>query len=260
MFQSTWNNAKGNSWEHIGIVTLSRIESLSAWKSDRIERTSTGKNATSLNCHKKAKESTLVVRMLLKYFIHPLKYLPLWKLGCIYLISLLRGYWSYLTDYISRASGCWSYGSLAILCDYQLPYSGKSYQHNLEEEKVKASTRYSLCASMPEEEYMGRRYTPGAVKLKVVTMGDAAGFVPQQQIIHKNETKATKCCTFGCGNFWGAVGTGRAFCSSQSSPFRPLHPLHSSKALSQERHTTVLPIAQVGDGMSSSGTLWLPSL
>lgn len=49
---------------------------------------------------------------------------------------------------------------------------------------MKASTRYSLCASMPEEEgYMGRRHTPGAIKLKVdnivmVTTGDAAEFFP----------------------------------------------------------------------------------
>lgn len=57
MFQSTWNNTEGNSWEHIGIVALSRIESLSTWKSDRIKRTSTGKNATALNGNKKAKEA-----------------------------------------------------------------------------------------------------------------------------------------------------------------------------------------------------------
>jgi len=91
MFQSTCNNAKGNSWEHVGIVTLARIEGLSAWKSDRIKRTATGKNATSLNCNEKAKERTLVKGTLLKYFTHPFKYLPLWKLGCIYLVSLLRG-------------------------------------------------------------------------------------------------------------------------------------------------------------------------
>lgn len=70
---------------------------------------------------------------------------------------------------------------------------------------MKGSTHYSLWASMPEG-YMGGRYTPGAVKLKVdntvmVITGDAAGFFSQQQIIHKNDTKATKCCTFGCGSF-----------------------------------------------------------
>lgn len=72
---------------------------------------------------------------------------------------------------------------------------------------MKASTRYSLCASMPEEEeYMGRRHTPGAIKLGVdntvmVTTGDAAEFFSQQQVIHKSDAKAAKCCIFGCGNF-----------------------------------------------------------
>ena len=57
---------------------------------------------------------------------------------------------------------------------------------------MRASTPYSLCASMPEEGYMGRRYTPGAVKLKVDntvmgTTGDAAGFFPNS----RSSTKMT---------------------------------------------------------------------
>lgn len=47
---------------------------------------------------------------------------------------------------------------------------------------MRTSTRYSLCASMPEA-YVGRRNTPGAVKLQVdntvmVATGDAAEFSP----------------------------------------------------------------------------------
>lgn len=58
---------------------------------------------------------------------------------------------------------------------------------------MKASTRYSLCASVPEEEgYMGRRHTPGAIKLEVdntvmVTTGDAAEFFPKS----RSSTKVT---------------------------------------------------------------------
>lgn len=45
---TTSNNSKSNTREHIGVVSLPRVQFLSIWKSDRIKWTSTCKNTTTL--------------------------------------------------------------------------------------------------------------------------------------------------------------------------------------------------------------------
>lgn len=69
----------------------------------------------------------------------------MWKLGWIYLASLLRGCWSYLPEYVSRTSGCGSWRPLVILCGCltrSVPFRRR---------EIEASSHYSLCAPMPEE-------------------------------------------------------------------------------------------------------------
>ena len=48
MPQSTRHDTKSNSREHVGIVALARIKSLSTWKGNRIKRTAAGKNGATL--------------------------------------------------------------------------------------------------------------------------------------------------------------------------------------------------------------------
>lgn len=118
---------------------------------------------------------------------------------------------------------------------------------------MKASPCYTLCASMSEEGYLGRRYTPGALKLKadntaMVAMGDAAGFFPNSRSSTKMRLRTLNVALSdtAISELWGQAE------SSLLLPTSPLQAPHSTAQLNNRGGSSVLGVSSHGATCSRS--------